>query len=160
MTWAINEGGAPIRPEVYEFLVNVGRAINVTPFRTATARPPTGPYAPDLLPLMQQMAWTTNQYPLTTEVQTFLKTISWFFTSTGANMNPGPYTKPTFPPIPTALESLPLTSIQFLLQVAYWLINEGDSPQYQEARDFLVAVGIHLRHPNPRTAPGPYRYPA
>lgn len=161
MTWAINEGGPFVggKQEVYEFLANVGRVINITPSRTAASKPPVKPYAPDLLPLIQQMAWSANEKPMPASIETFLATITWYLTGKTPNLNnTGPFFKPTGPPLPPALQSLPLNEIPFVYQVAYWLINEGAAGN-QQARAFLEALGHYLFFPNPRTAVGPFRYP-
>ena len=160
MTWAINEGGPSSggKKEVFEFLSNVGRVIGATPAFTNPARPPTGPYAPDLLPLIQQMSWETGQNPLDDRVINFLYTIAWYFTGTGPKLFPPPFPKPTGPPPPPALQSLPLEDIPSMYQVAYWLLNEGSSAN-PKARAFLVAIGQYLFQNPPRTGSGPRRYP-
>lgn len=72
-------------------------------------------------------------------------------------MNTGPYLRPTSPPLPPALKSLPLIDLPDLYQIAYWLINEGRGNPVAYA--FMQAVGHYLFQPTPRTVPGPYRYP-
>lgn len=158
MTWAINEGGET-KPEVYQFLANIGSAINVTPVRTGTPRPPQGQYAPDLLPLMQQLGWTIGGNRSSASVTTFLKTIAYYLIFTGPNLNPGPYQKPTFPPTPQSIQYMPdLVQFPYLFDIIYWLINDGITGN-QKAWVFLESLGKRLNNPPRTTLPGPYRYP-
>jgi hypothetical protein len=160
-TWAINEGGPGIggREEVYQFLSNVGRVILAKPSATAAAKPPTAPYAPDLLPMIQQMAWEAADSPFTTtSVSYFLQTVAWYLTGTGPRPNTPPYQTPTFPPLTTALQSLPIADIPDVYQIAYWLINEGISGN-KKARAFIEAIGWYLGRPSPLTVQGNMRYP-
>jgi hypothetical protein len=162
MTWAINEGGPLVggKQEVFEFLSNVGRVIFAGPSRTNPAKPPTGPYAPDLLPMIQQLSWATATASAfgNTSVSYFLQTVAWYLTGTGPKLNTPPYPQPTQPPLPPALQSLPVSDIPDLYQIAYWLINEGSSGN-QKARAFIEAIGYYLFHQNVRTSPWIYRYP-
>jgi hypothetical protein len=159
MTWAINEGGPGVggRQEVFEFLANIGRVIQASPTFGAPPRNPRQPYPPDLLPLIQQLAWASNERPLSPAIEFFLSTISWYFKGTGPFMNTGPYLRPTFPPLPRALQSLPLNDLSEVYRVAYWLINEGTGNP--KAYAFMEAVGHYLFQRTPRTVAGPHRYP-
>jgi len=161
LTWAINQGGpqAGGSSEVFQFLSNVGRVINRQPTFRTPPREPSKPYAPDLLPLIQQLTWATNEKPLAPSVETFLGTIAWYYRGTFPNLNPGQYSKPTTPPLPEALQYLPLDELPFIYQVIYWLINEGEKGN-QKAWDFLKAIGHYLLVPPLATvSPGPFRYP-
>jgi len=162
MTWAINQGGPNAggggAQEVYEFLANIGRVFWATPKTTSGARPPVGPYAPDLIPLMQQIAWEVNNKTPNRDVEVFLSTISYYFSGNSPSLaHWGPYFKPTFPPPPAAVQSLPLNDIPSLLQVAYWLINEGAGNP--KAWAFLQAVAHYLFQTIRTTSPGRWRYP-
>jgi hypothetical protein len=158
MTWAINEGGEA-KPEVYQFLTNIGSAINTTPLKTATPRPPTGAYAPDLLPLMQQMAWACGDRGRPPAVELFLRTIAYYLTLTLPNLNTGPFLAPTMPPTPAAFQSMvQFNEIPALLQVAYWLINDGLLGN-QKAWIFLESLGRRLNMPPRTTLPGQFHYP-
>jgi hypothetical protein len=161
-TWAINQGGpaAGGRQEVFQFLTNVGRIFFASPSPTAAASGPTGPYAPDLLPMIQQMAWEAADSPFTTtSVAYFLQTVAWYLTGTGPKPNTPIYLKPTAPPLTTALQSLPVADISDVYQIAYWLINEGvlGNPK---ARAFIQAIGWYLgRSPTPGKGNMQYPYP-
>ena len=161
MTWAINEGG-PLGPgrgkqEVYEFLSNIAPMLAAPrPSLTSPTRPPLQPYSPDVLPLIQQMAWLINEFP--TNVLTFLKTLSFYFSSPLRFMT-GPYVQPMTPPLPPALQYMPMEDLEALYQVIYWLLNEGAFGN-QKARGFLEAIGYYLSQGTPRTLPGQFRYPS
>lgn len=84
-----------------------------------------------------------------------------YFTGTGPNLTTGPYLKPTGPPLPAALQSLPLNDLPSLYQAASWVINDG-SPPYggnEQAWKFLEAKGHYLGYRLKSTGPGKYRYP-
>ena len=160
-TWAINQGGPGVggKQEVFQFLSNVGRVIFASPSPTAAAHGPTGPYAPDLLPMIQQMAWEAADNPFTgSNVAYFLQTVAWYLTGTGAKAPTPSYLKPTTPPLTTALQSLPIADISDVYQIAYWLINEGIAGN-KKARAFIEAIGWYLGHPSPTTGKGNMQYP-
>jgi hypothetical protein len=159
-TWAINQGGPGVggKEEVFQFLSNVGRVIAAKPLLTAAART-TAPYAPDLLPMIQQMTWEAAVSPFSTaNAALFLQTVAWYLTGTGPKPNPPQYEKPISPPLPTALQSVPIADISDVYQIAYWLINEGISGN-KKARAFIEAIGWYLGHPNPLTVKGNMQYP-
>jgi hypothetical protein len=162
MTWAINQGGPSVggKQEVYEFLVDVGRVILAQPSVTAPARQPIGPYSPDLLPLIQQMAWASADENPTPAVYTFLYTISYYFRLTGPIMSPAKYKKPTGPNpyLPPALQQLPLDQLPLMYQVAYWLINDGVTGN-SKAWAFLQALSNYFGAPIRTTLAGPVQYP-
>jgi hypothetical protein len=160
-TWAINEGGpaAGGRQEVYEFLSNVGRSFLTRPATGAAPKPPTGPYPPDLLPLIQQLAWNAAESAFgNSEAAYFLQTVTWYLTGTGPKPNTPPYLKPTFAPLPTALQSVPIPDPADIFQIAYWLINEGVSGN-KKARAFIEAIGWYLGRLQPITVAGSMKYP-
>ena len=162
MTWAINQGGpdAGGKEEVYQFLTDVGRVILAQPSRTAPART-WKPYAPDLLPLIQQMAWASAEDTPAPSVYNFLNTISYYFRLTGPVAIQAKYKKPTGPNpyTPPALQYLPLDQLPFIFQVANWLINDGVTGN-QQAWDFLLAIGYYLKNPVKTTFAGPFQYPS
>jgi hypothetical protein len=162
MTWAINQGGpgAGGPEEVYEFLYDVGRVILAVPSPTAPPREPRGNYPPDLLPLIQQMAWASAEDAPVHPVYTFLNTISYYYKLTGPLLREARFKKPTGPNpnIPPALKSLPLSQLPFIFQVAYWMINDGATGNKQ-AWDFLLAIGHYLSQNLKTTFPGPFQYP-
>jgi hypothetical protein len=160
MTWAINEGGQ-MKKEVFEFLTNIGIAVNAKPSASVATLSPIGPYAPDLLPLMQQMAWAAGEPVRPQAILTFLQTVAYYLALTGPIINPGPYQRPTIPPTPPALRYfVPSTEIPSLFQVAFWLINDGSTGN-QQAWNFITALGQRLIRNNPlTTASGPYYYPS
>gem|GEM_PF-4147162 len=159
MTWAINAGGT-VKPIIMEFLSNIGKAINVTPAAPVATIGPVGPTAPDLLPLMQQIAWAVGAPPpKPINLDLFLETIAYYLIFTGANQSGGNFRKPTGPPMPSSLESLVgLDEIPRLMQVAFWLINEGGRGN-QKAWGFLQSLGVRLNKTIVTIAPGPYRFP-
>src|SRR6185503_20477309 len=120
----------------------------------------TAPYAPDLLPMIQQMAWeaAANPFSTATSASYFLQTVAWYLTGTGPRSNTAPYQKPTFPPLTTALQSVPIADISDVYQIAYWLINEGISGN-KKARAFIEAIGWYLGRPSPLTVAGNMQYP-
>ena len=163
MTWAINQGGPNAggggTQAVYEFLSNIGRVVWATPKTTTPPRTPVGPYAPDLIPFMQQIAWEANDKTPNREVEIFLSTISYYFSDRAPSLaHWGPYFKPTFAPPPTAVQYLPLNDIPSLLQVAYWLLNEGSNGN-PKAWAFLQALAHYLFQTIRTTFPGKWPYP-
>jgi len=163
MTWAINQGGYDNagktgKKEVFEFLSNIGRVIFAAPTATAPARTPSNPYSPDLLPLMEQMAWAAGDPNLAPSVYIFLYTISYYFRLTGPILVQAPYQKPTGPPLPPSLQSLPLDELPLIYQVAYWLINDGSTGN-TKAWNFLQAIGTYLNAPIRTTGTGLFEYP-
>jgi hypothetical protein len=159
MTWAINAGGT-VKPEVYQFLADVGKgSVNATPSTSVPTIGTVGPYAPDLLPLMQQMAWAVGTDDRFQSVKVFLNTVAWYLNQIDAKFFTGPYQRPTLA-MPPALQYLVLENeISSLFQVAYWLINMGASGNVQ-AWNFLLALSTRLVNRVPATtAKGPYQYP-
>jgi len=159
MTWAINEGGKVHAP-VFQFLSNIARVINhAGPSAVVLPKSPTGIYAPDLLPLMQQLAWAVGDPVRPADVVTFLKTMAYYLANSPPNLASGTYQKPTFAPMPEALQYLvPAEKIPPLLQVAYWLINEGATGN-QKAWEFLKAVGGRMNARPLIEVSGPYQFP-
>jgi hypothetical protein len=112
------------------------------------------------LPLLQQIAWAIGDPARTKEVETFLITLSWYIVNNPSPMKvQGPYPKPTLAPMPEALRYLvPPEKISPLLQVAYWMINEG-ADKHPKAWAFLEAVSARTSGNMSHTGQGPYRYP-
>jgi hypothetical protein len=163
MTWAIDEGG-PTKPAIFEFLSNIAYAQGtIGPSASYPVRFPTGTYAEDVLPLLHQIAWALGDPVRTTEVATFIVTLTLYVAN---NKNPklntrGPYPKPTLAPMPEALRFLmPPEKISPLLQVIYWMINEGEE-KHPKAWAFLKAVAARIGGSGQpvHTGVGPYQYP-
>jgi hypothetical protein len=163
MTWAINQGGPAVggKQEVFEFLYDVGRVILTQPAANAPPRQPSQPYAPDLLPLIQKMAWASAEDSPTTFVYAFLNTISYYFRLTGPVMAPAKFKKPTGPNpyLPPALQSLPMDQLPLMYQVIYWLINDGMTGN-SKAWAFLQALSFYFNVPIKTTSAGPFQYPS
>jgi hypothetical protein len=161
ITNAINRGGFQQPGQgyliCYEFLSNIGALMNLHPVKDAAPRS-NEPFSADVLPLIQQMTWALNNNSSVKEVQNFLKTIAFYLDATFVQ-GTGPFVQPSTPPLPPALEFMPLDNINTLYQVTYWLINQGRIGN-PKAWAFLQAIAFYLFRNIKTEGTGPFRYPA
>jgi hypothetical protein len=162
ITFAINKGGptavgggGPI--EAFALVSNIGKNIGATPFSSTAPTNPQGPYSPDLLPLMEQMAWAINNASTDQNVYTFIKTIAYYLQCT-VTLQQGEFKQRNTPPLPAALHYMPTEDLSLVYQVTYWLINEGKTFN-PKAWGFLKALSYYLFKPIGPEGTGQFRYP-
>jgi hypothetical protein len=161
ITAAINRGG--FEPpgqgyvECYEFLENIAAVLRVPQVGKNSSPRANDPFSPDVLPLIQQMSWALAVTPFGPGVQGFVKALV-FYLGISTQIGSAQYPQPTNPPLPPALHYLPMTDIQDLYEITYWLISEGQSGN-AKAWAFLQAISAYLNKPIRVFGPAPMRYP-
>ncbi len=103
------------------------------------------------------MSWALATNPVGIGVQGFVKALV-FYLGISTQIGSAQYPQPTNPPLPPALHYLPMTDIQGVYQITYWLISEGQTGN-AKAWAFLQAISAYLDKPIRAFGPAPMRYP-